>query len=144
MVLVDSSAWIEYLRQGQDGVSGTSDALDHLLQEDRVALCGMVELEIFQGLRPEERGRISELFSALSYLETGRADYVAAGERLGDLRRRGVTIPGADCLIGVLCLRNDLPLLTLDGHFDHLPDVKRFSDHGSGSVTAPSGAYPPA
>lgn len=131
MVLVDSSAWIEYLRLGRDAASGTSDALDRLLQEDRVALCGMVELEIVQGLRPQERGRISELFSALSYLETERTDYVAAGERLGDLRRQGVTIPGADCLIGVLCLRYDLPLLTLDRHFDHLTDVARFSERDS-------------
>ncbi len=128
MVLVDSSAWIGYLRPGRGAASDASDTLDRLLQEDRVVLCGMVELEIFQGLRPQERGRISELFSALSYIETERIDYVAAGERLGDLRRRGVTIPGADCLIGVLCLRHDLALLTLDGHFDHLPDVKRFPE----------------
>jgi len=125
MVLVDSSAWIEYLRLGR---GAASDAVDILLREDRAALCGMVELEIFQGLRSQERGRVSELFSALPYLETERIDYVTAGERLGDLRRRGVTIPGADCLIGVLCLRHGLSLLTLDGHFDHLSDVKRFPE----------------
>jgi predicted nucleic acid-binding protein len=126
LVLIDSSAWIEYLRLGR---GAASDAVDGLLQEDRALLCGMVELEIFQGLRARERDRVSELFSALPYLETERIDYVNAGERLGDLRRRGVTIPGADCLIGVLCLRQDLPLLTLDAHFDHLPDVKRFDAH---------------
>ncbi|MGI8910227.1 MAG: type II toxin-antitoxin system VapC family toxin [Rubrobacteraceae bacterium] len=126
LVLIDSSAWIEYLRLGR---GAASDAVDGLLQEDRAALCGIVELEIFQGLRPRERGRVSELFSALPYLETGRIDYVTAGERLGDLRRRGVTIPAADCLIAVLCLRHDLSLLTLDVHFDHLSDVKRFDAH---------------
>lgn len=126
-VLIDSSAWIEYLRLGWGSVS---EAVDGLLQEDRVLLCGMVELEIFQGLRPRERERVSGLFPALPYLETERRDYVAAGKRLGELRQRGVTIPGADSLIGELCLRHDVPLLTLDKHFDHLPDVKRFSAGG--------------
>lgn len=127
-VLVDSSAWIEYLRLGRGPVS---DVVDRLLQEDRVLLCGMVELEIFQGLRPQERERVAGLFSALPYIETERRDYVAAGKRAGELRRRGVTIPGADSLIGELCLRHDLRLLTLDKHFDNLPDVRRFSAVGA-------------
>ncbi|MGH3148949.1 MAG: PIN domain-containing protein [Rubrobacter sp.] len=126
-VLIDSSAWIEYLRLGRGPVS---DAVDWLLQEDGVLLCGMVELEIFHGLRPQEQERVSGLFPALPYLETERRDYVAAGRRLGELRRRGVTIPGADSLIGELCLRHEVPLLTLDKHFDHLPDVRRFSAVG--------------
>lgn len=124
MVLVDSSVWIEYLRSGQGAASDTVDAL---LQEDRATICGVVEMEIYQGLRSRERKRVSELFAALPYLETGRQDYIAAGNRLGELRREGITIPLADCLIGVLCQRYGLPLLTLDRHFDHLPEVERFS-----------------
>lgn len=124
MVMVDSSVRVEYFRRGR----GTaSDAVDELLEENRVLLCGMVELEIIQGLRPEQRGRIPELFAALAYLETERMDYVAAGERSGELRRRGITIPNADCFIGVLCIRHGLPLLTLDSYFDHLPDIERFA-----------------
>lgn len=107
------------------------DAVDALLDEDRAVLCGMVELEIIQGLRPRERRLVTDLFSALPYLETGRRDYVAAGERLGELRRGGITIPSSDCLIGALCMRHDLSLLTLDRHFEHLPDVKRFSVEAS-------------
>ncbi len=129
LVLIDSSAWIEYLRLGR---GAASDAVDSLLQEDRAALCGMVEAEIIQGIHmingldtPELR-TVADLFVALPYLEIERQDYIAAGECLGELRRKGITIPSADCLIGVLCLRHDLSLLTLDAHFDHLSDVKRF------------------
>lgn len=123
-VMVDSSVWIEYFRQGRGVVF---DAVDALVDEDRAVLCGIVELEIVQGLRPRERRLVTDLFSALSYLETERQDYVAAGERLGELRRRGIIIPSSDCLIGALCLRHGLSLLTLDRHFEHLPDINRFS-----------------
>lgn len=121
--MIDSSAWIEYFRRGR---GAASDAVDELLREDRALLCGMVELEIIWGLRSGERSRVSELFTALPYLEAERMDYVAAGELGGELRRRGITIPNADCLIGALCLRHGFSLLTLDRHFEHLPDVKRF------------------
>lgn len=121
-VLVDSSAWIEYFRSGRGAVS---DLVDGLLQSGEASICGMIELEILQGLRAQERERISGLFSSLAYVETERRDYVFAGERLGDLRRRGITIPGADALIGALCIRLGTPLLTSDKHFDHLPEIKR-------------------
>lgn len=121
-VLLDTSAWIDFFR---DGTSAVADCVDALLAEDRAALCGMVELELLRGLRPHERKRVQGLLRALPYLETERRDFVAAGERLCELRRQGVTIPAADCIIGMLCLRHGLSLLTLDRHFEHLPDVRR-------------------
>lgn len=119
-VVVDTSAWIEYFRSGE---GRASEALDVLLDEERALLCGVVEAEILRGLRPEEQGRISDLFRALPYLEAERRDWVKAGERLGELRQRGINIPLTDALIGALCLRHDAALLTLDRHLDHLPDV---------------------
>lgn len=120
--MVDSSAWIKYFRGGTGVVS---DAVHDLLEEDRALLCGVVEAEILQGLRPEEGREISDLFTALRYLDTERRDFVSAGERLGELRRSGVTIPLTDAIIGALCSRHDVALLTTDKHFDHMPEVAR-------------------
>lgn len=50
-----------------------------------------------------------------------------AGSVLGDLRRRGVTIPPSDVLIAVLCLRHELTPLENDQHFEHIEDLKRVS-----------------
>ncbi len=119
-VLVDSSAWIDYLRSGS---GKTSEAVDQLLVEDRAILCGIVEMELLQGARPHEREELMDLLQALAYVETEREDFIAAGNRMAELRRVGVTIPNSDCLIGVLCARHRLKLLTLDTHFDHLPEV---------------------
>lgn len=126
-VLVDSSAWIEYFRHGRGVVP---DLVDGLLQGGEAAICGMVELEILQGLRAREREKVSDLFSALVYVETERRDYVFAGEQLGDLRRQGITIPSADALIGALCIRRGIPLLTSDKHFDRLMGLERLSLEG--------------
>ena len=121
-VMVDTSVWIEYFRRGE---GKACDTLEALLEQDRALLCGVVEAEILQGLRPGERERVSDLFLAVPYLETERRDFVRAGERLGNLRRRGITIPLTDVLIGALCSRHGVALLTLDRHFDHLSDVRR-------------------
>lgn len=121
-VLVDSSAWIEYFRQTEGPVG---DTVLRLLGEDRIVLCGMVELELLQGIRPKERRMLVELLQALTYVETERRDFVAAGERLAQLRRQGITIPASDGLIAILCIRHQLRLLAVDRHFDHVPELSR-------------------
>jgi hypothetical protein len=123
LVMVDTSIWIEFLRKGEGKVSLL---LDSLLEQDCVAICGIVEMEILRGMGPEERKRLGSLLSALHYIETTREDFIKAGERLNELRQKGITIPSTDALIGMICVRNNLPLFTLDTHFDQLPEVKRF------------------
>lgn len=121
-VLVDSSAWIEFFRRAEGAVG---DAILELLDGDRVVLCGMVELELLQGVRPGEHRELAQLFKALGYVETERQDFVDAGNRLAALRRKGVTIPTSDGLIASLCIRHHLHLLAVDAHFDHFPEMQR-------------------
>jgi predicted nucleic acid-binding protein len=121
-VMVDTSAWIQYFRRGEGAVS---DAIEGLLDENRVVLCGMVELELLRGVRPHERKMLRDLLGALDYAETMREDFAEAGGRLCRLRQKGITIPASDGLIAAVCFRLNLHLLTLDLHFDHLPEVKR-------------------
>jgi hypothetical protein len=121
-VLVDTSVWVDYFRGGD---SGAVAVLDNLLEEKRAALCGTVEMELLQGVRPADKDRLVDLLTALRYIETERADFQMAGELLASLRVKGVHIPATDGLIAALCVRHQLPLLTLDKHFDHLPHVKK-------------------
>lgn len=120
--MIGASAWIEYFRHGEGIVS---EVVDCLLEGGRALLCGVVEAEILQGLRRGEREEVADLFSALAYIETERRDFSAAGERLGELRRNGITIPLTDAIIGAICSRHDVALLTTDRHFDHIPEVRR-------------------
>lgn len=121
-VLVDTSVWVDYLRQGQ---SLASMELDLLLEEGRAVLCGMVELELLQGVRPHDKNSLEELLSALPYAETGREDFQEAGDILGSLRAKGIQIPATDGLIAAVCIRQNLTILTGDKHFDHVPNLKK-------------------
>lgn len=121
-VLIDTSVWIDYFR---DGGGATGDLVDALLDRDRVVLCGVVEMELLHGVLPHEKKTLEEMLSSLPYAEIGRSDFIAAGERLGELRKKGIVIPATDCLIGVLCKRLGLQVLTRDSHFAHLHDVRR-------------------
>ena len=121
MTLVDTSAWVEFLRK--DGRDDVAERVTALLDSDEAAICGMVELELLQGLFPREARRVHGLVRALHYVDLDRADYVEAGNRLGALRERGITVPASDALIGTAAIRRALPLLTTDSHFRHFPQL---------------------
>jgi predicted nucleic acid-binding protein len=123
-VLVDTSAWISALRGSDERVQRI---VDGLLADGRLVFCGVVELEILHGMRSSDRKRVLPLFSALPYIEVDREDWRAAGDLLRDLRQKGITIPMSDALIGTLCLRHGLSLLTLDGHFEAVKGLRRVS-----------------
>jgi len=127
-VLADTNVWIAYFRgeRAKAQEQPAAEVLDRLIGEDRVVLCGVVEMELYQGLRENERSTLEAQFSALAFLETSREDFRRAGHLLGDLRRQGITIPSPDALIAALCLRHDLTLLENDGHFEHISGLKCF------------------
>jgi len=103
-----------------------AEVLDRLIGEDRVVLSGVVEMELYQGLRENERDLLEAQFTALKFFETSREDFRRAGHLLGDLRRQGITIPSPDALIAALCLRHDVTLRENDAHFEHIAGLKRF------------------
>ena len=123
-VLIDSSVWIDYFRKGKSKVE---EQVNLLLDEDKVALCGMVELEILQGLRGNEQAIIQDLFSVLHYIEAQRSDFINAGLILNDLRKKGITIPSSDCLIAAQCIQHKLALFTLDNDFKHVRNLKFYA-----------------
>lgn len=123
MVLIDASAWIDYLRSGT-GKLGT--VLEGLIDNDRAALCGIAVAEVRQGLKAHEERDVLDLFEVLPFIDTTREDYAQAGAQLADLRRRGITVPVMDGLIAQVALRHELPLLENDKHFEHFNLLERF------------------
>ena len=110
--LIDTSAWIDFFR----GREPVASHVDTLLAEGSAAVCGMVELEIRQGLRCEETNLLSLLGSTLR-LETREEDYARAGDALASLRRKGITLPATDGLIAHVAMSHEARLLEHDDHF---------------------------
>lgn len=120
-MLVDTSAWIAFFRS----TDPVASLVDDVLRDASAAHCGVVELELRQGLRPEERDDVLALIGATRRLSTEERDWAAAGDLLASLRRRGMTIPSTDGLIAHLALRHGAALVENDAHFENFPDLDR-------------------
>ena len=118
MILVDTSAWVEYFR---NGVPSIVRKVEECLREEDVAIGDLIYCEIMQGIYSEsQRKEVEELLLALPRFEMVGfeiANKSAANYRL--LRSKGITIRKTiDVMIGTFCVEHDLPLIHHDRDFD--------------------------
>jgi len=118
MILADTSAWVEYFKEGEPSVV---EKLDRFLDQDLIAIGDLVFCEIMQGLRPgRESAEVRELLLSLPRYEMVGfpiAERAARNYRL--LRSRGLTIRKTiDVIIGTFCAVHGLPLVHHDRDFD--------------------------
>jgi predicted nucleic acid-binding protein len=118
MTLVDTSAWVEFLR---DTGSAVSARVDDLLSGD-IATCHPVRMELLAGARDERHlGNLRGLLARASILPTRAADFEEAALLYRTCRRGGETVRKLiDCLIAAHAIRADVPLLHADVDFDVL------------------------
>ncbi len=114
MILVDTSAWVEFFR-GRDPVASI---VGEALEANEVAICGPVESELHRGLASKrERNRVLPLLESCHVLAQPRDLWVEAGNLDFALRRRGITPKTFDLLIAVYALSHSAILLTTDKDF---------------------------
>ena len=118
MILVDTSAWVEFLR---DTGSPACIRVGELLGAE-LATCDAIRMELLAGARNEPHLRdLERLIARAAHfpMQPGDFDRAAALYRL--CRRRGETVRVLmDCLIGALAIRADLPVLHWGTDFDVL------------------------
>jgi predicted nucleic acid-binding protein len=114
MILIDTSAWIEFFR-GRDPVASV---VDETLASNEAALCGPVEAELRRGLANDrERSRVLPLLDACHMLAQPEHLWKDAGDLGFALRRRGVTPKTLDLFIATYALTHAAALLTIDKDF---------------------------
>ena len=118
MILVDTSAWIEFLR---DTASPVCERVDELLGAD-VAICEPVRMEVLAGARSDQHLRdLRGLLGRATLVATESTDYDDAAALYRTCRRRGETVRKLiDCLIAAVAIRTGLPILHADADFDTL------------------------
>lgn len=118
MILVDTSAWIEFLR---DTGSEVCVAVDRLLDSD-LAICDAVSMEVLAGARSERHlTQLRGLMARTTMLPTTPADYDAAASMYRSCRARGETVRKLiDCLIGAVAVRTGAEVLHADVDFSSL------------------------
>jgi predicted nucleic acid-binding protein len=122
MILVDSSVWIDFFRDGQ---STQSQALARCLGDSSVEV-GMADLVLFEVMRGFRDGALMReaqiLMSALPQVEIGGTTPVLkAAERYRQLRSRGRTVRSPiDVLLASYCMTHGHALLHRDADFESL------------------------
>ncbi|HKZ12952.1 MAG TPA: PIN domain nuclease [Solirubrobacterales bacterium] len=118
MILLDSSAWVEFLRA--TGSPAHLRVRSGLVDEADLACTDVVVMEILAGARDgADRDQLRRLLYGLRFLPVeGPADYEAAAELYRACRRAGETPRKlTDCLIAAVAIRNDAELLCQDADF---------------------------
>lgn len=116
-VLVDSSVWVDFLR---DTSSPVVDALVALIEDGQdVCIYGFILAEVLQGIRDEKQYLATKAqFENLIYLDTDRSTFELAAGIFRDLRRQGTTIRNSiDCLIAATAIQHSVALLECDRDF---------------------------
>ena len=121
MLLVDTSVWSLALRRDVVGPQPEVRHLEQaLLGAQAVVTTGLVLQELLQGFSgPKARAQIIDRFSSLPLVQPDRQDHVDAAALRTTCRRAGVQIGTIDALLGQLCIRHQLTLLTTDQDFTH-------------------------
>jgi hypothetical protein len=98
MYLVDSSAWIEYLRPG--GAPAVKARVREILGREEACSCGVVVLEVLRGARTEKDWTaLHEALTALPQIPLDAAVIRRAGRWGFQLDRSGATFSTTDLLI---------------------------------------------
>ena len=118
MILIDTSGWVEFLR---DTSSSVCQRVDELLAEGFV-VCEPVRMEVLAGARDERHlSALRRLLARGTLITTESTDYEEAASLYRVCRRNGAAIRKMiDCLIASIAIRSGTPLLHADSDFDVL------------------------
>jgi predicted nucleic acid-binding protein len=118
VILIDTSAWVEFLR---DTGSPACEGVDRLLGGE-IATCHPVRMEVLAGARDlRNLQQLRRLLGRATIVPTLPSDFEDAAMlyRLG--RQRGKAVRRLlDCLIAAHAIRAQIPLLHADSDFDCL------------------------
>lgn len=119
MILVDSSAWIEFHRAtGSPADRRLSRAIE---SDESLATTGLVVMEILAGARDERHaGDLRRLLDRCQFLALEEpSDHESAAALYRACRREGTTIRRLpDCLIAAVAIRHGTALMHRDADFD--------------------------
>jgi predicted nucleic acid-binding protein len=116
VILIDTSAWVEFLRDTGSSICGR---VDDLLAMD-IATCDPIRMEVLAGARDETHLRdLRGLLARASLLPTEPVDYEEAAAIYRGCRRHGQTVRRLiDCLIAATAIRHGVPVLHSDSDFE--------------------------
>ncbi len=120
MILIDTSAWIEYFRATRSPAAVEVRRLLSI-EAHRVVMCEPVAMEILSGAVDDDtHTKLEQLVNGLPTLKVDDAvDFRSAAAIYRAARRTGQTIRSVnDCLIAALSIRHGASIIHRDADFD--------------------------
>ncbi len=129
MILIDTSAWIEFL-QG----TGSPEAVcvrKLLAANASLACCDPIRMEVLAGARDGQHLReLRGLLARTQTVATTPADYEEAAAIYRVCRARDVTVRKLiDCLIAAVAIRNGIPVLQRGNDFSAMASATPLAIH---------------
>lgn len=118
MILIDTSAWIEFLRGTESPVC---QEVERLLGAE-LAVTDPVAMEVLAGARNDKHLQdLRGLLGRAELLRCDAVDYLAAAMLYRQCRLKGETVRRLlDCLIAAAAIRHGVPVLHSDADFEAL------------------------
>lgn len=123
MKLIDTSSWIEYLR---DRESEAGDRVEVLVLRGEAAWCDMTLVELWNGVRgSKEKRDLGELEKEIARVPVDTAVWHLASKLALRCREKGITVPVSDIIIASCATNHKLELEHCDSHFDDLLPIAK-------------------
>ncbi len=115
MIFVDTSAWVEFLR---DTGSEVCEQVDVLLAGE-IAICDAISMEVLAGAKDDRHlEQLRRLLARATVVPTSPSDFDHAASLYRSCRRKGETVRKLiDCLIATAAIKIDAPILHADADF---------------------------
>ncbi len=115
MKLVDSSAWVEFLRRRGD--PNVKHTVGQLLQADQAAYTCPIRFELLCGVKAGEEGDLARAFALSHHFPFEQNDWLEAARLEGQWRSRGLNVPRNDLFVATVAIRTGMAILCRDAHF---------------------------
>lgn len=123
MILVDTSVWIEVLRDKKGKVVR---AFRERIGAEICVFCRFTQLELLQGSKDEmEWEQLDDYLSTQYYLEATDKTWKEAARIFFELRRKGITLSSpVDCCIAQIAIESTVLLLHKDEDFEKIAQIR--------------------
>jgi len=118
MKLVDTSSWVEYLR---DRESEAGDRVEVLVLSGEAAWCDITLVELWQGVgSAKEKRELAEMENEVERVPVDGAVWRLASKLALRCREKGFTVPISDIVTAACTVTHKLELEHCDKHFDDI------------------------
>ncbi|MFB0520352.1 MAG: PIN domain nuclease [Desulfatiglandales bacterium] len=123
MILVDTSVWIEVLRDKKGNIV---QGFRERIGDETYVLSRFTQLELLAGARDErEWRRLDDYLSTQYYFEATENTWKESARIYFELRRKGITVSSpVDCCIAQIAIESGSLLLHMDQDFERITGIR--------------------